>query len=38
VKEARLVDGKNQIDLSNQAKGIYFVRYGHTTKKIVLID
>lgn len=38
VREQKVIQGKNQLDLSDQAKGIYIVRYGQFSKKIVLVE
>ena len=38
VSEVRVKAGKNQINISELPKGMYFIRYGNSSKKIILID
>ncbi|MEQ8624915.1 MAG: T9SS type A sorting domain-containing protein [Vicingaceae bacterium] len=38
VREVRVKEGKNEINLNGLPKGVYFIRYGNSSKKIVLID
>ncbi|MEQ8624908.1 MAG: T9SS type A sorting domain-containing protein [Vicingaceae bacterium] len=38
VREVRVKEGKNQINISQLPKGVYFIRYGNSSMKIVLID